>query len=463
MSEVTGFPEMLDGRVKTLHPRVHGGILARRDKPDHLASLAEHGIPLIDLVVVNLYPFAKAAADPGDDGSGLIEQIDIGGPGMVRAAAKNFRDVLVLVDPADYPRVLEALAGGAAAVPQALRFELARKAFAHTGAYDQMIAVELAHVTMADDGGTRIPAAEREPFPELVTRTPLAHPRPALRREPAPARGLVRGRPDRVRQRAPIHQGKELSFTNLLDLDAAARIVLEFTEPAASVIKHTNPCGVATGADAADAYVRAREADPLSAFGGIIGLNRTLDAATAEAIVSTFIEAVVAPDVDDAARADPGQEGQPARRRPPTSRRWRRRRRSSGDRSSARHWCSSAIASIEARAPWGADERAQGRHEAAADRRRVAGAALRVARLRAREVQHHPVCLGRPHARRRRRSDEPRRLGEGRDHEGGRGQPARLGRRPRTRSSRSATGSTPSPRPAPRRSCSRAARCATRK
>ena len=170
VSEVTGFPEMLDGRVKTLHPRVHGGILARRDKPDHLASLAEHGIPLIDLVVVNLYPFAKAAADPATTVPGLIEQIDIGGPGMVRAAAKNFRDVLVLVDPADYPRVLEALAGGAAAVPQALRFELARKAFAHTGAYDQMIAAELAHVAMADDGGTRIPADERETFPEQVTR-----------------------------------------------------------------------------------------------------------------------------------------------------------------------------------------------------------------------------------------------------------------------------------------------------
>ena len=302
VSEVTGFPEMLDGRVKTLHPRVHGGILARREKPEHLASLAEHGIPLIDLVVVNLYPFAKAAADPATTVPGLIEQIDIGGPGMVRAAAKNFRDVLVLVDPADYPRVLEALAGGAAAVPQALRFELARKAFAHTGAYDQMIASELAQVTMADDGGARIPVAERELFPEVITAT---HSRIRVLRygenPHQPAAWYADG-PTGFGN-VTIHQGKELSFTNLLDLDAAARIVLEFTEPAASVIKHTNPCGVATGADAADAYVRAREADPLSAFGGIIGLNRTLDAATAEAIVTTFIEAVVAPDVDDAARA----------------------------------------------------------------------------------------------------------------------------------------------------------------
>lgn len=300
VSEITGFPEMLDGRVKTLHPRVHGGILARRDKPDHLASLAEHGIPLIDLVVVNLYPFARAAADPATTVPGLIEQIDIGGPGMVRAAAKNFKDVLVLVDPADYPRVLEALSSGA--VPQSLRFELARKAFAHTGAYDQMIATELAQVTMDEEGGVRIPADQRETFPETVTR---AHSRIRTLRygenPHQPAAWYADG-PSGFGN-VTIHQGKELSFTNLLDLDAAARIVLEFTEPAASVIKHTNPCGVATGTDAADAYVRAREADPLSAFGGIIGLNRTLDAATADAIVSTFIEAVVAPGVDEAALA----------------------------------------------------------------------------------------------------------------------------------------------------------------
>jgi phosphoribosylaminoimidazolecarboxamide formyltransferase/IMP cyclohydrolase len=301
VADVTGFPEMLDGRVKTLHPRVHGGILARRDKPDHLASLAEHGIPLIDVVVVNLYPFAKAAADPSTGVPGLIEQIDIGGPGMVRAAAKNFRDVLVVVDPDDYPRVLDALSGGMP-VPQALRFELARKAFAHTGAYDQMIASELAHVRMDEAGGTRTPVAERELFPEQVTRTLTRIRTLRYGENPHQPAAWYADGPSGFGN-VTIHQGKELSFTNLLDLDAAARIVLEFTEPAASVIKHTNPCGVATGADAADAYVRAREADPLSAFGGIIGLNRTLDVATAEAIVSTFIEAVVAPDVEEAARA----------------------------------------------------------------------------------------------------------------------------------------------------------------
>ena len=300
VADVTGFPEMLDGRVKTLHPRVHGGILARRDRPDHLAALAEHGIPLIDLVVVNLYPFARAAADPSTDVGGLIEQIDIGGPGMVRAAAKNFRDVLVVVDPADYPRVLEALQAGP--VPQALRFDLARKAFAHTGAYDQMIAAELAHVSVTDDGEARTAPGDRETFPIETTRTHRRirtlrygenpHQPAAWYADDASGFGAV-----------TIHQGKELSFTNLLDLDAAARIVLEFTEPAASVIKHTNPCGVATGSDAADAYVRARDADPLSAFGGIVGFNRRLDAAAAEAIVTTFIEAVVAPSVDEEALA----------------------------------------------------------------------------------------------------------------------------------------------------------------
>jgi phosphoribosylaminoimidazolecarboxamide formyltransferase/IMP cyclohydrolase len=295
VADLTGFPEMLDGRVKTLHPRVHGGILARRDRPDHLAALTEHGIPLIDLVVVNLYPFARAAADPSTDVAGLIEQIDIGGPGMVRAAAKNFRDVLVVVDPADYPRVLEALQAGA--VPQALRFELARKAFAHTGAYDQMIAAELAHVSLSDHGATRTPFADRDAFPAEIGRTHRRIRTLRYGENPHQPAAWYADGPSGFGA-VTIHQGKELSFTNLLDLDAAARIVLEFTEPAASVIKHTNPCGVATGSDAADAYGRARDADPLSAFGGIIGLNRPLDATTAEAIVTTFIEAVVAPSVE---------------------------------------------------------------------------------------------------------------------------------------------------------------------
>ena len=299
ISEVTGFPEMMDGRVKTLHPKVHGGILARRAEPGDLASAAEHGIGLIDLVAVNLYPFVKTAANPDTPFHELIEQIDIGGPSMVRGAAKNFQDVLIVVSPSDYGRVLEALdaPGGPT---QAFRFDLARTAFAHTGTYDTAIASTLATIT--NDGGSEF----KRPEPDAPTGAPAI-----LSIGAKKVRDLRYG--ENPHQKAALYegfgphpgyrvlQGKELSYTNLLDLDAAARIVLEFAEPAASVIKHTNPCGAATGADAADAYVRAREADALAAFGGIVGLNRVLDVETAKAITSTFIEAVIAPSVDEAA------------------------------------------------------------------------------------------------------------------------------------------------------------------
>jgi phosphoribosylaminoimidazolecarboxamide formyltransferase/IMP cyclohydrolase len=307
ISDVTGFPEMMDGRVKTLHPLVHGGILARRGRADDLASAADHGITLIDVVVVNLYPFVKAAADPKTPFEGLIEEIDIGGPSLVRAAAKNFQDVLVVVSPVDYGAVLEQLdrAGGPA---REFRFDLARKAFLHTGSYDTAIASTLATIT-TDDAGFHRPSKDAvlsDPAQDLAPAVLTfglrklrdlrygenPHQKAAWYAE-EPATGLGD---------AQVLQGKELSYTNLLDLDAAARIVLEFSEPAAAVIKHTNPCGAATGISAADAYVRAREADAVAAFGGIAGLNRAIDAATAQAIVSTFIEAVIAPRVDDEAR-----------------------------------------------------------------------------------------------------------------------------------------------------------------
>ena len=298
ISEVTGFPEMMDGRVKTLHPLVHGGILARRGRPDDLAAASTHGITLIDLVVVNLYPFVKAASNPDTPFEALIEEIDIGGPSLVRAAAKNFQDVLVVVSPGDYDAVLEQLDLGGGPTRE-FRFHLARKAFAHTGSYDTAIASTLATITEGDAGFQRAPAADAPPFLTLGLRKlrdlrygENPHQKAAWYAED-PATGLGH---------AQVLQGKELSFTNLLDLDAAARIVLEFDEPAAAVIKHTNPCGAATGATAADAYVRAREADALAAFGGIVGLNRAIDKETAQAIVSTFIEAVIAPAVDDEAR-----------------------------------------------------------------------------------------------------------------------------------------------------------------
>jgi phosphoribosylaminoimidazolecarboxamide formyltransferase/IMP cyclohydrolase len=303
VSQVTGFPEMLDGRVKTLHPKIHAGILARRDLPGDLAALEAHGVGLVDVVVVNLYPFAAAAANPATPFDQLVEEIDIGGPSLVRAAAKNFRHVLVVVDPADYSRLL----GQLDATPSLeFRFELMRKALAHTASYDTGISATLASVALHGE------AFERS-RPELLPST--------MRGSLEKIRDLRYGENPHQRaawysggvgsasgfgasgfSRTEIIQGKELSFTNLLDLDAAVRIVLEFDDPAAAVIKHTNPCGAAIGSTIADAYVRAREADPVSAFGGIIGLNRPIDVAAAEAIASTRIDAVIAPAVDDAAK-----------------------------------------------------------------------------------------------------------------------------------------------------------------
>ena len=297
ISEVTGFPEMLDGRVKTLHPKVHGGILARRGLPGDMEAIAGHGIQPIDLVVVNLYPFQRAAADPATGFEALVEEIDIGGPSLVRAAAKNFRDVLVVVSPGDYDQVLAELAADGG-VSMAFRFALARKAFAHTSDYDAAIAAELERVRVTDHGFTRGANDPRMP-PRIFLSLPKSRDlrygenphQPAAWYRPAQGPGLV------------VTQGKELSFTNLLDVDAAGRIVAEFDEPAATVIKHTNPCGAATGASLADAYVRAREADALAAYGGIVGLNRRIDVETARAIASTFIEAVIAPGIDEDAVA----------------------------------------------------------------------------------------------------------------------------------------------------------------
>ncbi|HTK28271.1 MAG TPA: bifunctional phosphoribosylaminoimidazolecarboxamide formyltransferase/IMP cyclohydrolase [Vicinamibacterales bacterium] len=310
VSDVTGFPEMMDGRVKTLHPAVHAGILARRERRDDLDAIARLGIQPIDVVAVNLYPFAQTAAKAGVAFDDLVEQIDIGGPSLVRAAAKNFRDVLVLVRPSDYTRALEAIDRGPSL---GFRHELMVTAFTHTAEYDATIAAELRRV---DVEGGRI-ARSITAAPDVPPASGLAdafelsmskirdlrygenpHQIAAWYVEASAAPGVERaGLGD-----AAVLQGKELSYTNLLDLDAAARIVLEFSEPAAAVIKHTNPCGAAIGGSIAEAYQRARDADSLAAFGGIVGLSQAIDVPTAEAIVSTFIEAVIAPGVEDAAR-----------------------------------------------------------------------------------------------------------------------------------------------------------------
>ncbi|HUR34069.1 MAG TPA: bifunctional phosphoribosylaminoimidazolecarboxamide formyltransferase/IMP cyclohydrolase [Vicinamibacterales bacterium] len=299
VSELTGFPEMMDGRVKTLHPALHGGILARRDRADDLASLEQHGLGLVDIVVVNLYPFVRAAANPATRFDALVEEIDIGGPSLVRAAAKNFRGVLVVVDPADYPQLLAAVDEGPTL---GFRFDLMRKAIAHTAAYDTAITRTLAEVTV---NGAEFERGASPPLGASVTLSLEKIRDLRYGENPQQKAAWYAGGPQAAASglgAATILQGRELSYTNLLDLDAAARIALEFDEPAAVVIKHTNPCGAAIGSSAANAYGRARDADSLSAFGGIVALNRSLDVAAAEAIVSTFIEAVIAPSVDDAAR-----------------------------------------------------------------------------------------------------------------------------------------------------------------
>src|SRR6266511_542698 len=295
VSDITGFPEMMDGRVKTLHPKIHGGILARRSHADDLEAARAHGIGLVDVVCVNLYPFAATAARAGVQFDDLIEQIDIGGPSLVRAAANNFRDVLVVVSPADYPLVLEALdsPGGPSL---SFRFQLAQRAFAHTGAYDTAIAATLDEVHVDGDVFTRRSREAALAPAELTIHARKLRDLRYGENPHQPAAWYV-VEPATAFGGATILQGKELSFTNLLDLDAASRVVLEFEEPAACIVKHTNPCGAAIGSTVAEAYVRARDADSLAAFGGIVGVNREVDLDAARVIVSTFIEAVIAPSV----------------------------------------------------------------------------------------------------------------------------------------------------------------------
>jgi phosphoribosylaminoimidazolecarboxamide formyltransferase/IMP cyclohydrolase len=311
VADVTGFPEMLDGRVKTLHPRVHGGLLARRDLPEHMAALAEHGIGTIDLLVVNLYPFAQATARAGCTLEEAIENIDIGGPAMLRAAAKNWAHVTVLIDPADYAPVLAELEQkGAAGITRGMRFRLALKVFAHTAAYDGMIANYLTSLAAgAEERAAAVP--EREPYPAVLS-LQLAkaqdmrygenpHQGAAFYRDvmPGPAcPGLLSGYVQ--------HQGKALSYNNIADADAAWECVKTFAEaPACVIVKHANPCGVGTAGSLAEAYAKAWKTDPTSAFGGIVAFNRPVDAATAEAMQASkqFVEVLIAPGFSAEARA----------------------------------------------------------------------------------------------------------------------------------------------------------------
>jgi phosphoribosylaminoimidazolecarboxamide formyltransferase / IMP cyclohydrolase len=294
ISELTGFPEMLDGRVKTLHPKVHGGILHIRENAAHQAAVAEHGIVPIDMVVVNLYAFEKTASKPGVAFHEIIENIDIGGPSMVRSAAKNFEDVAIVTAASDYPALAEELAANNGALSHETRWRLARHAFALTAAYDSAIASTLAGLA---------PAAEKTPFPDpLRISYPLVSP---LRygENPHQAAALYSDGSGTGVAGAKQLQGKELSYNNLVDLDACWDLAQEFTEPAVAIIKHTNPCGAATGANLLEAYTRALATDPVSAFGGVIGVNREIDEAAAEEIAKLFVEAIAAPGFSAAALA----------------------------------------------------------------------------------------------------------------------------------------------------------------
>jgi phosphoribosylaminoimidazolecarboxamide formyltransferase/IMP cyclohydrolase len=293
VAELTGFPEMLDGRVKTLHPGVHGGILHRRDLPEHVAAVTEHGIAPIDMVVVNLYAFEKTAAREGVTTPELIENIDIGGPSMLRSAAKNFADVAVVANAADYPALTEELQANGGKLSLETRWRLARAAFATTAAYDSAIATTLE--ALPAEVGAAKEAKEVALPPTLRVSARLKN---SLRygENPHQAAGVYTDGSARGIANAQQLQGKELSYNNLVDLDACWSLASEFEQPAVIIVKHTNPCGVALGATVEQAYVRALEADPVSAFGGVIGVNRVVDGAAAAEMAKLFVEAIVAPD-----------------------------------------------------------------------------------------------------------------------------------------------------------------------
>jgi phosphoribosylaminoimidazolecarboxamide formyltransferase/IMP cyclohydrolase len=287
VSEVTGFPEMLDGRVKTMHPKIAAGILAVRSRADHMEAIGQHGIAPIDMVVVNLYRFEEVAARAGAHLEELIENIDIGGPTMLRAAAKNHQDVAVVVSPGDYDAIVDEMRTLGGALSYDTRWRLARKAFRATADYDAAISARLEQVDTAGDAAAVLP-------PDLTLRAPKLM---DLRygENPHQAAALYGKRGPGIAGAEQL-QGKELSYNNLVDLDAAWQLVSEFAQPAAAIVKHTNPCGCAERGSLAEAYRKALECDPVSAYGGVIGLNRALDEETAREISKTFIEAIAAPD-----------------------------------------------------------------------------------------------------------------------------------------------------------------------
>ncbi|MBI3647000.1 MAG: bifunctional phosphoribosylaminoimidazolecarboxamide formyltransferase/IMP cyclohydrolase, partial [Acidobacteriales bacterium] len=298
ISELTGFPEMLDGRVKTLHPKVHGGILHRRDDAAHRSAVAEHGIPAIDMVVVNLYAFEKTAAKPGVHFEELIENIDIGGPSMIRSAAKNFQDVAVVTSPSDYDAIADEMARSAGALSSETKWRLAQKAFATTAAYDSAIASTLERVGVNGHFELRGP----EGFPQTLRLSFQKTMDLRYGENPHQKAAMYSDGSSMGVANARQLQGKELSYNNITDLQAAWDLAQDFDEPICAIIKHTNPCGAATGKTLAEAYLRALECDPVSAFGGVIGVNRPVDAAAAAEMAKLFLEVIAAPAFAPAAK-----------------------------------------------------------------------------------------------------------------------------------------------------------------
>jgi phosphoribosylaminoimidazolecarboxamide formyltransferase/IMP cyclohydrolase len=298
ISELTGFPEMLDGRLKTLHPKVHGGILHRRANAAHRTAVEEHGIKPIDMVVVNLYAFEKTRGQANVQFEELIENIDIGGPSMIRSAAKNFQDVAIVTSPADYDAIAQELLASGGELSLATKWQLAQKAFATTAAYDAAIASTLEQIS-AD---TNFALGEESGFPPVLRSCfrkvmdlrygENPHQKAALYSDGS-GRGVASGRQI---------QGKELSYNNITDLEAAWDLAQEFDDPVCTIIKHSNPCGTAVGRSLVEAYKKALDSDPVSAFGGVVGVNRTVDGEAAEEMAKLFLEVVAAPGFDEAAK-----------------------------------------------------------------------------------------------------------------------------------------------------------------
>ena len=297
ISDLTGFPEMLDGRVKTLHPKVHGGILHRREVASHRSAVEEHGIPAIDMVVVNLYAFEKTAAKPGVNFEEIIENIDIGGPSMVRSAAKNFHDVAIVTSPSDYAEIAEEMKKSGGELSLETKWKLAQKAFSTTAAYDSAIAATLP--TLSPNGSA---AQAASAFPDSL-RVSLSKVMDLRYGEnPHQKAAMYSDGSGRGVANCKQLQGKELSFNNIVDMQAAWDLAQEFEEPVCAIIKHTNPAGTATGKTMLEAYQKALAVDPVSAFGGVIGVNRPIDGAAAEEMAKLFLEVIAAPSFDAAAK-----------------------------------------------------------------------------------------------------------------------------------------------------------------